>query len=126
MVVVTVVSLRGVEGYAFLVGYPEPPPGWINVRSGETLGTNWEPVLNDHFFGEIYYRQRLSGISETPQAFVVKVGSRWVASMTTQEWTKIELANQMRLHQHLCYPCGNTEISIYLKGWVHVEQVVCR
>jgi hypothetical protein len=35
-----------------------------------------------------------SGI--TPQAFTVRIGERWAASMTTREWTKIALTNQVR------------------------------
>jgi hypothetical protein len=48
------------------------------------------------FDGEVYHRQALPDAAATPQAFVVKVGERWVASMTTMEWTRIKLQTDMR------------------------------
>lgn len=83
------------QDYAFLVRYPDPPPGWVKVPQNLPRGGPWEPVLGDTFEGQVYYRQRLSpGI--TPQAFAVLVGDRWVASLGTREWLQISLADPLR------------------------------
>jgi len=84
------------EAYAFLVGYLDPPDGWAKVPQNELRGGRWELVPNDSFSGKPYYRQPLPATGETPEAFTVKVGDRWVASMTTMEWMEISLANQFR------------------------------
>jgi hypothetical protein len=52
-------------------------------------------VPGDNITGGDYYRQRLdSGTS--PQAFTVKVGEKWVACMTTIEWTSTKLENDIK------------------------------
>jgi hypothetical protein len=84
------------EEYAFLVGYPQPPAGWIKVPANTPRGGPWEALVDDNFEGQTYYRQKLPGNGVTPQAFTVKVGDRWVASLATYEWMKIGLANQFR------------------------------
>lgn len=84
------------EAYAFLVGYPEPPEGWIKVPQGDERGGPWEPVADDSFGGAPYYRQPLPAGGETPEAFTVKVGERWVASLLTQEWMEIDLREHLR------------------------------
>lgn len=82
------------EEYAFLVGYPNPPVGWIKVPAGLERGGSWEPVAGDTFLGQPYYRQQLSGVS--PQAFTVMVGERWVCSLTTFDWMQISLVQTIR------------------------------
>lgn len=67
------------EEYAFLVWHPTPPAGWVKVPG-------------DTFQSQPYYRRRWSD----PQAFTVLVGDRWVASMSTREWARISLMNQIR------------------------------
>ena len=85
------------ESYAFLVGYPgQPPDGWINVRSGEVHGGAWEPLPGTSIDGEPYYRTPLPDPDDTPEAFTVRVGERWAASMTTRDWTQIKLASMIR------------------------------
>jgi hypothetical protein len=84
------------ESYAFLVGLADPPAGWTTVPRGAARGGPWEPVPGDLFEGAVYYRQALPDPDLTPQAFVVRVGERWVASMTTLEWTRIKLRTDMR------------------------------
>lgn len=84
------------EEYAFLVNYPDPPDGWIKVPQNESRGGPWQPVPGDTFDGRVYYRQPLPASGQTPEAFTVQVGERWVASMQTMEWMKIALANQFR------------------------------
>lgn len=68
------------EEYAFLVGYSEPPSGWVNVSSNQKLGGPWEVVPDDVFSDQIYYRQLLPGSDVTPQAFTMLIGDRWVSS----------------------------------------------
>lgn len=84
------------EAYAFLVNFDgAPPAGWILPRSGERQGTTWEMVAGDRFFDEPYYRQRLVG-DVTPQAFTVRIGEQWAASMPTSEWARIKLVQTVR------------------------------
>lgn len=84
------------EAYAFLVGYPDPPEGWVKVPQNELRGGSWELILNDSFNGEPYYRQQLPATGEIPEAFTVKVGDQWAASMLTMEWMEISLMNQFQ------------------------------
>lgn len=67
------------EEYAFLVGHPGPPTGWVEVP-------------DDTFQDLPYYRRQWLD----PQAFTVLVGDCWVASMGTLEWTGISLVQQIR------------------------------
>lgn len=84
------------ESYAFLVGASSPPPdGWVTVRKRERLGTAWETVPGDDFQGKPYYRQALSpGV--TPQAFTVKIGDTYAASLTTFEYYPILMRKLIR------------------------------
>lgn len=84
------------ESFAFLVGYPDPPAGWVKVPQNERRGGPWEPVPNDSFDNQPYYRQQLAASGEIPEAFTVKVGEQWAASMPTMEWMEISLANQFQ------------------------------
>lgn len=77
------------EKYAFLIGYHNPPAGWMKMPREELRGTEWEVVKNDSFGGATYYRQLLPNPDITPEAFTVKVGERWVASMQTKEYAAI-------------------------------------
>lgn len=80
------------ESYAFLVGYPDPPDGWIKVPAGDQRGGPWEAVQGDTFNGQPYYRQVLPDSDVTPENFAVLVGERWTYSLQTREWAKIRLA----------------------------------
>jgi hypothetical protein len=85
------------ESYVFLLGYPDAPPdGWQTVPRGQQRGGAWQPAPDDNLNGQPYYRQPLPANGETPQAFVVRVGDRWVSSMQTMEWAEISFANQLR------------------------------
>lgn len=84
------------EANAFLVNYAgEPPVGWVIPRTGEQQGTAWEPAPGDDFFGQPYFRQALVN-DVTPQAFTVRLGDQWAASMPTYEWSHITLAQGLR------------------------------
>lgn len=74
------------EEYAFLIGYPNPPAGWVKMPAEEFRGTEWNIVETDDFFGETYYRQALPNPDITPENFTVKVGDRWVTTMQTKEY----------------------------------------
>ena len=84
------------ESYTFLVGYPEPPAGWVKVPQGSQRGGPWELVPGDIFIGQPYYRQPLPDSDITPEAFTVLVGERWVSSLQTFDWTKISLVQTIR------------------------------
>lgn len=84
------------EEYAFLTGVPAPPPdGWRTVRSNQQRGTAWEVVPGDDIQGEPYYRQALSG-GVTPQAFTVKIGETYAATLTTFEYFPISMRSQLQ------------------------------
>jgi hypothetical protein len=84
------------ESYAFITGYPDPPPGWVKVPMGITRGGVWEMVLGDSLNGQPYYRQALTESGVTPEAFTVQVGDRWVASLATYDWATISLVQPIR------------------------------
>ena len=77
--------------YAFLVGIENPESGWSKVPVNEQRGGLWEVVPDDTFEGKPYFRQNLSDLNVTPEAFTVLVGNQWVASITTRDWTEIGL-----------------------------------
>jgi hypothetical protein len=83
------------EEYAFLVGYPDPPDGWVKVPQNLQRGGPWEEVPGDTFEGQTYYRQKLPGQGVTPEAFAVLVGDRWAAGMPAREWFVIGLGEQI-------------------------------
>jgi hypothetical protein len=84
------------ESYAFLIGYPDPPSGWIKMPQEESRGGPWEVVPDDRFDGQIYYRQRLSDPYKTPEGFTVLVGDRWVATFQTMEHSAISFYAGLR------------------------------
>ena len=79
------------EKYAFLTGMDNPAEGWFRVPYSGKEGGKWEYVPDQG-----YYRQELPATGETPQAFIVKVGEEYAASMTTKEWTGIQLMNMIK------------------------------
>lgn len=83
------------EEQAFLVGCSNPSPGWNTVPQQVRHGGDWQRVPGDAVDGQAYYRQRLPDDGATPQAFTVRVGQAWVASMTTKDWTAIAMGNQI-------------------------------
>ena len=84
------------ERYAFLVGLPEPAAGWRSLPQGEQFGVPWEPVPEETFQGQTYYRQELDLTRDTTQNFAVQIGERYAASLTTGDYAPIGLANEIR------------------------------
>jgi hypothetical protein len=84
------------DAYAFLVGYDDPPPGWIKVPQQEQRGNAWQPVPDDDFQGQPYYRTLLPDNGQTPQAFTVLVGDQWAASLQTRPAMRVIMARQFR------------------------------
>ena len=84
------------EAYAFLVGYANPPDGWLEVPSLEAQGGPWEQVPGDSFEGQPYYRTPILGPNKTPQSFTVMVGDKWVATFMTREYSQIEFYRGFR------------------------------
>jgi hypothetical protein len=84
------------EAYAFLIGLENPDPGWRTVPQNIARGGSWELVSGATIDGRKYYRQKLINTREVPQAFTVRVGDFWSASMTTKEWTPIKMGNNIR------------------------------
>ena len=77
------------EQYAFLVGYPNPPAGWLKVPALEPRGGPWEEVPRDDFEGSPYYRTLIEDPENTPEAFTVLVGDRWVATFQTRAYSEV-------------------------------------
>ena len=84
------------EQYAFLVGYPDPPAGWMKVPSLEPRGGPWEQVPDDAFEGRPYYRTLITDPQKTPEGFTVLVGDRWVATFQTREYGEVEFYRGFR------------------------------
>ena len=84
------------EAYVFLVGLQNPQDGWIKVPGGPTRGGPWEIVPGDDFYGQPYYRQPLPAPDITPEAFTVRIGNHWAASLQTKEWMEISLRETIK------------------------------
>ncbi len=83
------------EEMLFLIGVENPADGWQKVPQGTQVGGAWEAVPGDSFYGETYYRQNYPAPGVTSQAFTVQVGDHWAASLSTYEWTRIALVEQI-------------------------------
>lgn len=79
------------EDYAFLTGIEDPSPGWERVPYGVEGGGKWDPVPDAS-----YYRQQLPEDGSTPQAFIVRIGNTYAASMTTKAWTSIRMVQLIK------------------------------
>jgi hypothetical protein len=84
------------EATVFLAGLADPAPGWHTVPAGRSLGDVWQPVDAPGLAAGPLYRQSLPPSGETPQAFTVRIGDRYAASLGTMEWMPIALAEQIR------------------------------
>ncbi|MDX1666981.1 MAG: hypothetical protein R3350_07120, partial [Saprospiraceae bacterium] len=84
------------ESYVFLIGYDGlPPTGWRKVPQEIQFGGSWEQIGGATIDGRAVFRQPLPP-NRTPEAFTVRVGDRWAASMTLREWTVIRMGNELR------------------------------
>lgn len=83
------------EEMLFLVDIANPDDGWRRVPKGTQEGKAWLAVPGDVFFGEPYYRQSYRSPGMNTQAFIVQVGNQWAASLSTYEWTRIALVNEI-------------------------------
>jgi hypothetical protein len=117
------------EEYAFLVGYPEPPAGWVMEPRQEARGGAWERVPQDDFMGQPYYRQRLTDAAKTPENFTVRVGDLWAATLQTKQYSFIrfvegfggELPSIVRAifpYRLMWKPLGG-DSEAYIAGLVH-------
>jgi hypothetical protein len=84
------------EAYVFLVGAQNPQDGWEKVPNGPKRGGPWELVPGDDFYGQPYYRQTLPAPEITPEAFTVRIGDQWAASLQTKEWMEIALRETIK------------------------------
>jgi hypothetical protein len=84
------------EEHAFLVGIPYPQTGWVKVPQEEARGSDWVemPVLQS-YPNLAYFRTGYSS-DEGPDAFTLRVGDTYVASLPTHDWFRISLMNQFR------------------------------
>ncbi|MBP1623748.1 MAG: hypothetical protein H6Q07_1768 [Acidobacteria bacterium] len=84
------------EAYAFLIGLDNPEPGWRTVPQNFARGGPWELISGDTVDGRKHYRQRLVNERVSPQAFTVRIGECWAASMTMKDWIPIKMGNDIK------------------------------
>lgn len=84
------------EQYAFYSGDAQPSPGWVMAPYDEVRGGEWEPVPDDDFYGQTYYRTAISDPGKTPESFVVQVEGQLAGSFQTREYGLINMAQTMR------------------------------
>jgi hypothetical protein len=82
--------------YAFLIGTTDPADGWVKIPQNINRGERWVVVDNEALLNPPYYRQPLPDPDITPEAFTVRVGEQWAASMQTYEWMRISLVEVIR------------------------------
>lgn len=87
------------EENAFLIGMSDPQPGWVKVPQNLDRGGEWQamPPL-EAYPQEIYYRSGYdrNDPNQEPDAFTVRVGETYVASLPSAEWFRVGLMNQFR------------------------------
>ena len=91
------------ERYAFLTGYAAdsprsegPPAGWTVVPWDRQAGGAWERMDDGDVAAAPVYRLELPADGPTPQAFTVRVGNAWVASLPTHAWMRISFVRELR------------------------------
>ncbi len=88
------------EENAFLTGVQDPETGWVKVPQETQRGDTWQamPAL-ENYPHEIYYRSAYNrhDPKQEPDAFNVRVGDTYVASLPSAEWFRIGLMNQFRM-----------------------------
>lgn len=84
------------DAYVFLIGYEDPPAGWLKVPQGDPRGNAWEVVAGESIEGYPVYRAPLPENGQTPQAFTVLVGDRYAASLPTRPAMRAKMAGEFR------------------------------
>ena len=79
-----------------MTGIDNPDSGWRTVPQNTVRGELWELVPDDTIDGRKFCRQRLVDERITPQAFTVRVGDFWSASMTSKDWMQIKIGDDIR------------------------------
>jgi hypothetical protein len=82
------------EAYVFLSGLDATQPGWKTVPFFRQMGSQWSSIGSDSL--SRYYRQPIKSSDQIPEAFTVQVGDKYVASMTTKQWTGIKLTQLIK------------------------------
>lgn len=82
------------EAYIFLSGMNPLQPGWKTVPFLRQMGSQWSAIGSDSL--SIYYRQPIISSDQIPETFTVQVGDKYVASMTTKQWTGIKLTQLIK------------------------------
>lgn len=82
--------------YVFMVGITDPADGWVKVPQNTNRGEAWELVDDEILLNLPYYRQPLPDPDTTPEAFTVRVGDEWAASMQTYDWMRISLVETIQ------------------------------
>jgi len=91
------------EQYAFLTGYAAesprdegPPPGWTVVPWDRQTGGAWKRMNDGDVAAGPVYRLDLPADGPTPQAFTVRVGDAWVATLPAYAWMRISFVRELR------------------------------
>ena len=87
------------EGNAFLIGMSDPQPGWVKVPQELNRGEAWQPMPPlEAYPHEVYFRTGYdrNDPKQEPDAFTVRVGNTYVASMPSADWFRVGLMNQFR------------------------------
>lgn len=82
--------------YVYLIGYEDPPAGWLKVPQREPRGNAWEELPGESIEGYAVYRALLPETGQTPQAFTVLVGERYAASLPTRPAMRAKMAEEFR------------------------------
>ncbi|WP_157939467.1 hypothetical protein [Gracilimonas amylolytica] len=80
------------EAYVFLSGINNPEAGWKTVPFDKPMGGAWTYINST----PPHFRQPIISSEQIPEAFTVKVGDTYAASMTTKEWTEIQLTQMIK------------------------------
>lgn len=79
------------EAYVFLSGITNPETGWKTIPFNKPMGVSWTDMNSTL----PYFRQPIISSEQVPEAFTVKVGDYYAASITTKEWTEIKLTQMI-------------------------------
>jgi hypothetical protein len=129
------------EDNAFLIGVAEPQKGWVKVPQELARGGEWQSMPSlEAYPQEIYFRTGYdrNAPDQVPDAFTVRVGEFYVASLPTADWFRVSLMNQFRndlpgflkpvfpysLVASLFFPNSDTYLSLIQHESFHAFQAV--